>query len=428
MKLRPPIIASNAVAPGFTIVELLVASSIALIVMGAVTSLFALFGRSVSDSQTIVDLNNRMRLAANRLRLDLAGMTAPLTPPLAAESGAGYFEIVEGPQNDLSFVNDASPARLLGDTDDRLIFTTRSLTQPFSGKFDTSRIEADTAEVAWFCFTSVNQPVPGLELQTLYRRKLLVAGYVGHSDFLNNQLTGRTLPEVYNTYDISLRGDPRAGNALVPNTLSDLMQRENRFFHGSLTSIFPNSSVGLTFNAASGREGEDVVLTNVVAFDVRVFDPEAVSRTNAASAVLFPGDSGYGGGTSPAAPTPQVSGCFIDLGQGSSPNGAKNASGSVTALSGPADATSQVLTSGTATYDTWTTHYEFNGRNDDGDSLVDEGTDGVDNAPQNGLVDDADEHETAPPYDRPLKAIEIRIRCYEPTSQQIRQITIRHAF
>lgn len=427
MRMMAPTVTSRGMKPGFTIVELLVASSIALIVMGAVTSLFALFGRSVSDSQTIVAMNNEMRLAANRLRLDLAGMTAPLTPPLAAESGAGYFEIVEGPQNDLTFVTGTSASRLLGDTDDRLIFTTRSFAQPFSGKFDKSRIEADTAEVAWFCLTSANQPVPGLQLKTLYRRKLLVTGYVGQSQFPNNQLPGRTLPEAYETYDISLRLDPKAGNALVPNTLADLMQRENRFFHGSVADVFPVTSTDLTFSPATDREGEDVVLTNVVAFDVRVFDPEAVSRTNAANSILFPGDSGYGGGVTPTAPASQVSGCFIDLGQGSTPNGAKNANDTVTALSGPANAKSQLQTSGAATYDTWTTHYEFNGRNDDVDSLIDEGSDGIDNAPQNGLVDDVDEHETAAPYGRPLKAIEIRIRCYEPTSKQIRQITIRQA-
>jgi type II secretory pathway pseudopilin PulG len=410
---------------GFTIVELLVASSIALVVMGALTSLFALFGRSVSDSQATVDLNNRMRLAANRLRLDLAGLTAALAPPLDAESGAGYFELIEGPQNDLAFVNGSAPQHLLGDTDDRLLLTTRSMTQPFSGKYGSSRIESDTAEVAWFCLTSGYQPVPGLQLQTLYRRKLLVVGYVGQTPFTNNRLAGTSLADAYNTYDISLREDPTISNALVPNALADLMQRENRFLHGSISTIFPMAGSTPAFNTASGREGEDVVLTNVIAFDVRVFDPDAVSRTNTSGSILFPGDPGYGAGTTAS---PQVSGCFIDLGQGVTMNGARNAGGGPTILSGTANPKSQLLVSGTATYDTWTTHYEYNGKTDDGDALIDEGTDGIDNTPTNGLVDEAAEHETAPPYESPLKAVEIRIRCYEPTSKQIRQITIRHAF
>jgi hypothetical protein len=89
---------------------------------------------------------------------------------------------------------------------------------------------------------------------------------------------------------------------------------------------------------------------------------------------------------------------------------------------------------GSLSYDTWSTHYESNGINEDGDfepdgvtSLVDEGTDGRDNN-NNGIPDDPAERETSPPYPVPLRGIEIRIRCIEPTTKEIRQITIRHAF
>jgi hypothetical protein len=80
-----------------------------------------------------------------------------------------------------------------------------------------------------------------------------------------------------------------------------------------------------------------------------------------------------------------------------------------------------------ATYDTWSLHYEFNGEDEDGDGVADEGTNGVDD---NGddLPDNPPEYETSPPYPVPLKGIEVRIRCYEPTSKQVRQITLRHAF
>ena len=398
---------------GFTIVELLVASSIALVVMGALTSLFAMFGRSVSDSQSVVDMNNRMRLAANRLRMDLAGVTAPLTPPLDGESGAGYFEIVEGPQTD---DNSAVPANLLADTDDAMVFTTRSSTQPFSGKFGSARMECDYAEVAWFCLPSSYQPVAGLQLQTLYRRNLLVVGYVGSSPFTTsnaNVLTGQSLPGAYSLYDISLRAT--GASTVAPNKLTDLMQRPYRFFHGpDIGNAFPTSTAGLAFDANSGREGEDVVLTNVIAFDVRVFDPDAVARQSG-TVTLLPGDPGYAAG-SPG----QTYGCFIDLGQ--------DTVVPATTLSSPMAARSRIsAATGTATYDTWTTHYEYNGKDDDNDGSIDEGTDGIDND-GNGLVDESAEAETSPPYAVPLKAIEIRIRCYDPTSKQVRQITIRHAF
>jgi curli biogenesis system outer membrane secretion channel CsgG len=65
-------------------------------------------------------------------------------------------------------------------------------------------------------------------------------------------------------------------------------------------------------------------------------------------------------------------------------------------------------------------------------TIVDQGTDGFDNKPNNlvanNLVDDALERETSPPYPVPLRGIEIRIRCYEPSSRQVRQVTVRHTF
>lgn len=441
---------------GFTIVELLVASSIALVVMGAITSLFAIFGRSVSDSQAVVEMNNQMRLAANRLRMDLEGATAPLRPPLSAETGDGYFELVEGPQTDLTFSGTSAtsgtsgPNRILGDTDDRLVFTTRTTGTPFSGKFDGSRLESNVAEVAWFCKTSAYQPIADLELQTLYCRKALVAGYVGQAPFQGsgNTLSATSPVVAQNTYDLSLRRDPNTAGILIPNTLIDVMHRQNRLLHGDFDDLFPADGIQLYFDATSGREGEDVVLNNVIGFDIRVFDPEAAARTNS-SATLFPGDPEY---YAKANPLGTLRGAFVDLGQPGEPDPADppppppqprawTTGTTPTPFSlQPAAQSQLVFPPGSpnniglsATYDTWTTAYEYNGINEDGDvdssgnPIVDEGADGIDNDGDT-LVDEADEAETAPPYAEPLKAIEIRIRCYEPTSKQIRQITIRHAF
>jgi hypothetical protein len=45
---------------------------------------------------------------------------------------------------------------------------------------------------------------------------------------------------------------------------------------------------------SGNRLGEDIVLSNVLAFDVRVFDPAAEVRNNATAGVaVVPGDSGY---------------------------------------------------------------------------------------------------------------------------------------
>jgi hypothetical protein len=77
---------------------------------------------------------------------------------------------------------------------------------------------------------------------------------------------------------------------------------------------------------------------------------------------------------------------------------------------------------------------------------LDQGTNGLDDN-SNGRVDETDpsvdlngdgdfadsdedpgETETQPPYPYPLRGIEIRIRCYEPSSRQVRQVTVRHSF
>ena len=46
----------------------------------------------------------------------------------------------------------------------------------------------------------------------------------------------------------------------------------------------------------------------------------------------------------------------------------------------------------------------------------------------NGIIDDADELETSPPYPVPLRGLEVRIRIYDTSTRQVRQVTVRHTF
>ena len=41
---------------------------------------------------------------------------------------------------------------------------------------------------------------------------------------------------------------------------------------------------------------------------------------------------------------------------------------------------------------------------------------------------DAGERETYPPYNTPLRGIEVRIRVYEPYSRSIREVTVTRGF
>jgi hypothetical protein len=305
-------------------------------------------------------------------------------------------------------------------------------------------------------------------------------GYVGFSPFYGNAKAylANSVPwSDYNTwaaffdrFDLSVQvqypldSSNNPVTALLPNSLADLTRRETRFMHNpnglvGLTAgkyRWPDGTVvpnipwqaspppdGLIFDRSRGssRVGEDAVLTNVLAFDVRVFDPGAPVNV-AGDVAIVPGDSGF----APAA-QPSANGAYVDLGWNRGISNAVATSGLRPRFADLGDSRSGLQASGTVprVWDTWSTHYESNGLDDDGDGVVDQGSDGLDND-GDGKVDespfDADgdgtytndprddwgELETLPPYRFPLRGIEIRLRCYEPSSRQVRQVTIRHSF
>lgn len=440
---------------GFSLTELLIAATIALVIMAGVASLFSVFGNTVSQNQAIGNLSARMRSAAWQLRQDLAGVTVEVVPATQPEANAGYFELLEGPQRDstLAIVSGTVPSsNIEGDTDDILLFTTRGIGGPFVGRYGTEAIEADAAEVAWFCREMGTQPISGTSTRfyNLHRRQLLVMSYVGRPPFLIGTTTGTTASSVpvanlldgsTPCYDLSLRLE---GAGAVPNSLADLTKRENRgFFAGTQSirsgtypfNVLTDGSARLPSNATfdnTDRVWEDVLLTNVISFDVRVFDPQP--RMQVIGGIgLTPGDIGYVATNSLAGTA--AAGAYVDLAWGggtstSIPNWSNWPPASQSAFQTAGMQVSNAPTSMTLpviTYDTWSLHYEFNGIDDDGNGVIDDGSDGADNN-NNGVPDDPAEYETSPPYPVPLRGIEVRIRCYEPSSKQIRQITIRHSF
>ncbi len=452
---------------GMTLVEMLIATTITLIIMAAVAEVFGLFGAGVSDSRAVIEMTDQMRSASYRLRQDLAGATAPTLPPLAPEQELGYFEYIEGPASDTnaafgSLVGATDATSLTADCDDVLLFTTRSAGAPFTGRFGSGTLESPAAEVAWFCELSDTQVPGGPTLFTLYRRQLLVTAYAGVTPFEDNGTNSVAWPgswqDFYASYDLSCRLDAAAG-VLRPNTLGDLTKRESRFLHNLtgadafpfITNVIPadvrevatGETLGTNTSGTIDRTGEDVLLTNVLAFDVRAFDPNATIRTRAGAVdAVTPGDPGF------AAASPDVArGAYVDLNwlRNTSPTAFPLAAGTtfpatgasafsglgvqVLANAGAANLLAHSLdtTRTTATYDTWSTHYDADGFDQDGRDGADQGTDGFD-TDGDGAVDEADERETSAPYPVALRGIEIRIRCYEPSSRQIRQVTVRHTF
>ena len=410
----------------FTLIEVLIAVVLTLVLLGLMIRAFSISGSEVSKGRAILETAGQLRATSELLRKDLAGVTAKL---LTNDLGTvnGYFEYIEGISRDdtvhvlRSGDNDTSGT--FGDIDDILMFTTRSEDMPFRGRFRGQTIESNYAEIIWWTvLDDVNGDGAfnvGDNLR-LYRRVLLIRPDIDPAD------TGVTdFGEFQQFNDLSVRLE---SGVIRSNGLADLANRANRFARAGTT--FPHEPIYANFQGtdafvlsnptalgtANNSEGEDIMLKSIAAFDVKVFDPEVEVQQSADGRVaVLPSDNGYGIDT-----TVVGHGGYVDLNY-------RQGNGLFTG--GPSfpvpDDTSFVWTN--ATYCTWSNHYESDGLDSDGDGLIDEGINGVDDDMANG-PDDLNERETMPPYPIPLRGIEVTIRILEPTNKIVRQTSVTANF
>jgi len=420
---------------------------------------------------------------------------------------------------------------IMGDADDVLMLTVRSQGEPFVGNMNGTMIESNTAEVIWFAVPNGRTlpadpkyaPVKGcqsVQLYTLYRRALLVSPTFFNS---NTNLAGTTkLPAtVQQAYDISVyplyqftgpTNWPRVIGSL-PNTLETLTSRENRYYHQAATNAtmpaysgnvapnlwgelpysgfpfplnmtFANGLPASVFSLVnSSRAGDDVILTDVLAFDIRVFDPLVPLKTAVDGSAVTPSNPGYNSKST----VPIIGyGGYVDLGYSMNtafgsyfaawPNAAAALNPNTPGVTSPLLYGAQSLG---VVYDTWSWSYEQNGIDEDNDATqltnqdianaqngamgkagapagtnggaIDEGTDGFDDTPggayNNGVIDDSPqtatdysvtpptvsilsvgERETLAPYPFPLRGVQIRIRVYDHDSRQIREVKVVQDF
>ncbi len=421
---------------GYTLVEVLIATTLALMLMAAVAQMFSQLGTSVNNSRATLETADRLRGAALRLQMDLDSLTVTTLPPRRVESEEGYVEIRKGgvhetnsscpaptPINrltnnssDSSFTlttsGNSQVAGTVGEVADILMFTTRNSNRPFSGLYNNSTIQSETAEVAWF-----------MRGHNLYRRVLLVAPGLSVSGAGAN---------FYNQNDISVHSQ---NGSLTANTLGDLTRRECRFGHAASPFPFscywgalglptladsfggpgstpaPQSLATLDYwnqalngqdpitgsSPAANSRTDDLILTNVIGFDVKVWDPGAGAYVDLCSS---------GGGNpapSPAAVT------FAS----SSVNSINTSSGA-----GAADG-------GLPYYDTWSTSYENTGIGNP--AKAGQGTNGFD-VNNTGVVGSPGDALTGPPFLAPLRGIQVKIRVFEPDSRAIREVTVTADF
>ena len=511
---------------GYTLVEILVATAITLLLMGAVVQMFGSLGQSITDSRSILETSERLNAAAARLQMDLKGVTVKMLPPRNPDDGEGYFEYIEGPAMPQQYIQhfqlalwphdwDTNPLGIapkpvntdngqtdttVGDSDDILMFTTRSTGRPFAGSFNygtllnpnVQAVQSDVAEVAWF-----------IRGRTLYRRQLLVA-----PGLWSNLTIPPSANRFYENNDISVRVQ---NGLVVPNTLSDLTRRECRYAHPTdvfpfdvrrwgllglptlresatwnlltppwnLTPPFPpvypnpppfppvypskyfdplyfnltatnpldfwtndpkhrvpDNLSDISFPPGTIRIADDIILTNVIGFDVKAWepalgqyvdlgyemrplDPSNIAKVqeikhyppeiNPDDDPYIPGEMFYHRGYCPLnAPAKgyfaYLLGCyFID-----------NTRPPIFAP---------------RVYDTWSTHYENVGLSGLPSATYPPGqsTNGFDDD-GNGIVDDENEKITSPPYPAPLRGIQVKIRVFEPDSREVREITIVQDF
>lgn len=349
-------------------------------------------------------------------------------------------------------------------------------------------ISSPVAEVVWFAIenpTDRSQGEPGM--RKIYRRTVLVAPWYGTEtktingnpvtgtdplldlttrNILTHQAQLNELRRVQEEYDISLRLE---NGRLVPNSLADLARRENRFAHSPNDSITPvnyfphlfpydvdSPSFTETPNEADSslrqlgdeREGEDLILNNVLAFDLQIYDPGAPLYQYQGSIIQPSGtlNGSFLNAIASGSATLTGFGTYADLGWNDGGQYAAVATSPTTLFQqerrlGWHPFFQNNLRGTPAVYDTWSTYYETDQINQEEAlfytqpqstlawdptwqvGVIDQGANGLDENGING-PDDPLERETSPPYPSPLYGVQVKLRVYEPESRQIRETTV----
>jgi prepilin-type N-terminal cleavage/methylation domain-containing protein len=426
---------------GFTLIEMLVAMAITLIMMGAVVTLFGTVGNSISGSRATMEISERLRNARNILQRDLGGMTVTVQPSRRPESDEGYLEYIEGlaadywpgtffstplwwpngsgsvpTASDVPFAAPTAVKALVGDTDDILAFTVRSQGEPFLGLVMIggvpTTIQSQIAEIVYFLAVApgsqtIIDPVTGTQFQprTLYRRILIVSPSI-----VPGPHGGQSVAQYQAVNDLAVRIQ---GADFIACTLGDLTKRENRFAHNPAAFPFPMVGPPALIGA---RIGADVILTNVLAFDVKAYDSSVPVMMTTAGVATLPSDPGY-----PLTSNTTIgSGGYVDLGYNRYVPTAFASSQPLAGFGSLSAALPRV-------YDTWSLHYENDNIDNNADTRIDTGLNGLDDN-GNGIVDEPNESDAPAPYNVPLRGIQIKIRVYEPDSRQVREVTVVQDF
>lgn len=152
--------------PAYTLVELLIAMTLSLLLLLGVAELFKRVGGSLNDTRSVMSASAHLNEAALLLRQDLDGISPSLAtkPKRIADylsdknsqkpnDSDGYLEIIEGSGTISShpYVDeDGNPDPTVGDVDDIIAFTAKNNGVPFRGLIRGEIVERESAEIVWF--------------------------------------------------------------------------------------------------------------------------------------------------------------------------------------------------------------------------------------------------------------------------------------
>ncbi len=121
---------------GLTLIEVLIATTLTLLMMLALAQGFKSLSETVSAGRSRLGLSDQLRGISTLLRADLEGMTVDSSNPQSSLAGSGYFKYYDGPLCDTSAtlfnylpvgtVEQRVGANRWGDIDDVLMFTSQA--------------------------------------------------------------------------------------------------------------------------------------------------------------------------------------------------------------------------------------------------------------------------------------------------------------
>ena len=470
---------------GLSLIEVLVALTMTLIVLVAMTQAFKFASGEMTKGRASVELINKLRVVEDLLRSDLRSLTVDVVPHYNLSSEPkGYFEIVDGPAVDVNYIpslfgvvaNAANVQRsirnlAMGDFDDIIAGTIKSSSVPFRGRNGGVAEESSLAEVIWFTVPNDRDGdffVDATERVTLYRRLMIIKPSLGPllpaggGTYPNIAAANAAFIIFLENNDISARiqEGPVGQYTIVANSLESLTDRSNRFFAANQGLV-----AAAVYRAAlllrRSTDQQDIIMSDVAAFDVKVFDPsEPIGTTTLAGGEAFASSSDFDLDTITEFYNPtnsfndeagfaftNIGGAFVDLGKGTGVGvlGLKPFGYTPTAFG-----TSPRRNFVDVYYDTGSVGYDRNNL-DDGDptnttGLIDEGADGIDND-GDGEVDeiaswpdtdgdgifeagevDLGEKEVPAPYNVSIRGIKVSIRGIEPLTGQVSQVTVKESF